>query len=1044
MRLKELHIRNIASIERADIDFEHGLNDAVTGQPASIFLIAGDTGAGKSVILDSIAMALYRKTPRIAGVANPMKNEFTNDDGETIRVASIEQYTRLGISEKDECYSEVAFEGNDDRNYRARLTLGMYLGRRDKVTGLRTLKYNSPKWELKIDDGDWTRDSVEQSIREAVGLDFNQFGRLAMLAQGQFANFLTGDKAERQEILEQLTNTQHFSRYGEAISNIYKRAKDDMGIVQAQFDTERPHTLTDEEVDAINNAKGADERMKGELDAQLKVIETKLKLFADLLRAKQGQQVATAELRQQEATFAQLTADIADRQVQAKLLEQQAKHLKQWLEQCKHNENVLTKTGEVELAISQYNNKVKAIGRLASDISSERARTAELKKAEAEATAKAKEADEAVKQKQAAIDRLNQQRETLNLQTVIVELKKQHSRRQDLLALKTAIENLKAEAEENGRLLKDIQTEENVLNVLKGECSKVDASYQASKQEADRAASRLTTMRMGVDQAIRELRHRLYDGQAEHCPLCGQRIDHIHLDDEFKNMLTPLEEEQRQATARLNSAIAQRDKAFGKLQQLNGTHKSKLGQYDKTARKLTQVQAEIEGKAAAAGLAPEADLPGQIVQTVAQLSETIGRLEVTQREAEILQRDINRLLADKQPLDKLKLNVEKAKSQAANCVVANQQTISRLEQELAAAQAECSAMKQQLDTRLSNYDTNWLTDVAAFLNKLKADAQAYAEHQRLLAETGVKHEKAVELMQTLSRLCQAILDNCPTWIVRSEPKAFVCRDIALEWTGLSNRVSALTSKLKDCQQTIAVCSEALKADNPNLDMVGQQWQLEEEKAALTARRDEYLGKIASANSRLATHQANIRRLKAIEAKLEKTKQRFARWERLNGIFGGSRFRTLVQSYILRPLLNNANIYLQQITDRYWLTCSEDNEQLSILVLDRYNKNQVRSATVLSGGERFMISLALSLALSSLNRPDMNVNILFIDEGFGTLDERSLDSVMSTLEKLQEIAGQTDRRVGIISHREELDERIAVKIKVVKKGEGRSLIQMVNS
>ena len=160
--------------------------------------------------------------------------------------------------------------------------------------------------------------------------------------------------------------------------------------------------------------------------------------------------------------------------------------------------------------------------------------------------------------------------------------------------------------------------------------------------------------------------------------------------------------------------------------------------------------------------------------------------------------------------------------------------------------------------------------------------------------------------------------------------------------------------------------------------------------------------------------------------------------------GGSRFRTLVQSYILRPLLNNANIYLQQITDRYWLTCSEDNEQLSILVLDRYNKNQVRSAIVLSGGERFMISLALSLALSSLNRPDMNVNILFIDEGFGTLDERSLDSVMSTLEKLQEIAGQTNRRVGIISHREELDERIAVKIKVVKKGEGRSLIQMVNS
>jgi DNA repair exonuclease SbcCD ATPase subunit len=114
------------------------------------------------------------------------------------------------------------------------------------------------------------------------------------------------------------------------------------------------------------------------------------------------------------------------------------------------------------------------------------------------------------------------------------------------------------------------------------------------------------------------------------------------------------------------------------------------------------------------------------------------------------------------------------------------------------------------------------------------------------------------------------------------------------------------------------------------------------------------------------------------------------------------------------------------------------------VHDLYNKGQVRSATILSGGERFMISLALSLALSSLNRQDMNVNILFIDEGFGTLDEKSLESVMVTLEKLQEIAGQSNRRVGIISHREELYERIPTQIQVKRRGEGRSIVEIVNN
>ena len=217
MKIKELHIRNLASIERGDIDFDNELKD-YTGEVAPLFLISGDTGAGKSVILDCIAMALFQKTPRIDGVTNVMHNEYLTTEGESMRVASIEQYTRLGISEHDDCYSWLVFEGNDGIVYQARLTLGMKR-ERGKKDEERKLKHKRAKWEVKVGEADWqqgTKD-VAAIIQDAIGITFEQFGRIAMLAQGQFAAFLTGKKEERESILEQLTNTERFTLYGQAI-----------------------------------------------------------------------------------------------------------------------------------------------------------------------------------------------------------------------------------------------------------------------------------------------------------------------------------------------------------------------------------------------------------------------------------------------------------------------------------------------------------------------------------------------------------------------------------------------------------------------------------------------------------------------------------------------------------------------------------------------------------------------------------------------------------------------------------------------------------
>ena len=1150
MKLKELHIRNIASIERADIDFEKDLNDAITGDPASIFLISGDTGAGKSVILDSISMALYKKTPRIADVANASKNDYTDAEGEQIRVASIEQYTRLGISDKDESYSEVVFEGNDGKMYYARLTLGMKLGSKDKETGIRPIKHSKPTWEIRIDKGDWTKDSVEQTILDAIGLDFQQFGRMAMLAQGQFANFLTGDKKEREAILEQLTNTQHFTAYGEAINSLWKKAKANQDRIQTIYDTEKPHTLSDEAVEQLTKEQQEGQKQLDIYDAKLKKFDEQLKLIdgilskekeqdearqkvqeltiiisgdeyknnkslysdwdattnerhqlADLQRARRDEQTSKESLSQLQDKFNALSSDIIDRQAKTKTIEDAIQRNKEWIEKRKQHEDLFVKAGEVEIKIRQYLEKVRKTGELAKGLKEEQGKTKSLLKAKSEAEENAKKAKEAVKAKENEIEALGNQRKALNPQAIDDQKGKKEAAKRDVDNLRKSYDDLETALRDANVLREAIEKETAQLSELKDASEKAEQVFLTKKTESEKADKLLTTMQMSIKDTLINLRHRLQEEQADICPLCGQHIDYAHLNDDFNGVLTPLEDEQKRAAEAYQQATSQRDTARDTYKKFDGAHQIKAKNLKEADQKNDKAKEAIDAKAIAAGLNIQEPLIPQIENLLGSLDEDITKLKAAQQEAEALQGKINALLEEKKPLDTLKSEAETAKTKAENAVNNNSETITRLDKEHKELTAECETIKSEISSLLSGYSDNWQTDIDNLLNKLKKDANEYNDHQKQLNDDSTKLESGTTLNNSLLQFSQSILTVCPEWKAEFDAKAYSCRDINREWADLLAEVTRLVSKIKDCKAVITSSTEGLtayyqesgKTEKDLLMLIAQEPQVatarkfvvdtdsllksrndaivdaqkqievslkalglnertelpdyqsvENEKIGMKALYDELFTNVVQIKGRLETHNNNIKRLKEIENDLAIAKQQFARWDKLNRIFGGTRFRTLVQTYILRPLLNNANIYLEQITDRYRLTCSEDNEQLSILVLDRYNKDQVRSVTVLSGGERFMISLALSLALSSLNRPDMNVNILFIDEGFGTLDEKSLDSVMQTLEKLQEIAGQTNRRVGIISHREELEERIPVKIQVVKKGEGRSMIEVTNA
>lgn len=167
------------------------------------------------------------------------------------------------------------------------------------------------------------------------------------------------------------------------------------------------------------------------------------------------------------------------------------------------------------------------------------------------------------------------------------------------------------------------------------------------------------------------------------------------------------------------------------------------------------------------------------------------------------------------------------------------------------------------------------------------------------------------------------------------------------------------------------------------------------------------------------------------------------WKTLFKIIGNSKdaFNVYVQRLTLKHLLDLANLHLYDLNKRYSLKMEEDykpKEELNFNLIDHYQTDQARLVDTSSGGEKFIISLALALGLSDLASKNVKIDSLFIDEGFGTLDKNSLETVISTLETLQ----SKGKMIGIISHVENLKERIPTQIQIIKKSDGVSVVEIV--
>lgn len=401
-------------------------------------------------------------------------------------------------------------------------------------------------------------------------------------------------------------------------------------------------------------------------------------------------------------------------------------------------------------------------------------------------------------------------------------------------------------------------------------------------------------------------------------------------------------------------------------------------------------------------------------------------------------------------------------------------------EELAEQQQRQQTLEKEQDRQLSRVQQ--LQSAEQQFSALAAQQQAcQAQLAQLLGEhNSAEHwqqqlEQAVEQARNAETSTAAELQNVRTQRVQ----------IGAELKAQQERLQALQSEDNELTQKIADwrgrhpelddggLEDLLRVDDTQLSELRQRLQhnekaIEQAKVLLQERDQRLADHQAQHNGNLDAEQlagaladlqnqfnlseqqcAELRAEQAEDQRRQNANQALAqqiadayaeyqRWARLNALIGsatGDTFRKIAQAYNLDLLVHHANVQLRQLVKRYRL--KRGGSMLGLLVMDTEMGDELRSVHSLSGGETFLVSLALALGLASMASSTLKIESLFIDEGFGSLDPESLQLAMDALDGLQ----AQGRKVAVISHVQEMHERIPVQIQVQRQGNGLSTLEV---
>jgi len=404
----------------------------------------------------------------------------------------------------------------------------------------------------------------------------------------------------------------------------------------------------------------------------------------------------------------------------------------------------------------------------------------------------------------------------------------------------------------------------------------------------------------------------------------------------------------------------------------------------------------------------------QQIETAAKALEKISHDEklAEQRLKQFRQHhDIKQAELTAQTAEQRKLTVER-EAVLPNVTADNyEQSVNQNVQTARAAHQQAGNRVNQAETELATHKQNqqhWQTETG----------RRYSNLEKALSALNQSLEMQAIDIEQLSRL----LEKDAPWLAEQKTQM-----AALE-RALQESAALLKVKADDC-----VKHQGNPVDRPEDDANKLSAELQQQRQLVHSQKEEQVILLREDDKRIEAGRA-------LKAELDSQRDRWDQWESLNELIGsksGAKFRTFAQSLTLEALLAHSNRHLEDFAKRYALQRVPGSD-LELQIIDRDMADDVRSVHSLSGGESFLVSLALALGLASLSSNKTQVESLFIDEGFGSLDPETLDIAIASLDTLQALG----RKVGVISHVPILVERIGAKVVVEKQGGGRSRVLIV--